>query len=260
MGFYRETELVSQEFQNLANSLFDKIENVKYRTYRAKGETTGFLESTKLESMRNELSKMLDTFTSLNYSNKYEISNLIVNFYIDFKKQEIFTNHNDILAVCSVFVLLVTSGFTLFKYTSFFELFKKYQSEFKDAELKAMMNYEEGYSDTRKLNSLLVKLLLEGYDKVEEYINEYTFDGTVKKEDNIIGIIYHLPQEFTKDDIRAKDPLTSDSTINRALAKLSKQKKIRSMGFGRSAKWIRIEKDPTYADAHQINLFEIENN
>lgn len=260
MGFYRETELVSQEFQNLANSLFDKIENVKYRTYRAKGETTGFLESTKLESMRNELSKMLDTFTSLNYSNKYEISNLIVNFYIDFKKQEIFTTHNDILAVCSVFVLLVTSGFTLFKYTSFFELFKKYQSKFKDAELKAMMNYDEGYSDTRKLNSLLVKLLLEGYDKVEEYINEYTFDGTVKKEDNIIGIIYHLPQEFTKDDIRAKDPLTSDSTINRALAKLSKQKKIRSMGFGRSAKWIRIEKDPTYADAHQINLFEIENN
>ena len=58
MGFYRETELVSQEFQNLANSLFDKIENVKYRTYRAKGETTGFLESTKLESMRNELSKI----------------------------------------------------------------------------------------------------------------------------------------------------------------------------------------------------------
>ncbi len=258
MGFYKDFELVTQEFQNLANDLFANIEQVKYRTYKTQGETRGFLTSTKVVSQRNELENMLSQFSSLNLSGRYEVSNLITNFIVDFKMQEIFTNKNEILSLFILYVLLVSSGFTLFKYTSFFELYFKYSKEFKDAEIKAMQNYEEGYSDTRKLNAVLVKLLLEGYDKVEDYINEYSFDGKNSKEDNIISIIYHLPQEFTKDDIRAKDPISSDSTINRALAKLSKQKKIRSMGFGRSAKWYRIEKTPTFADAHQINLFDLE--
>ena len=119
------------------------------------------------------------------------------------------------------------------------------------------MNYEDGYSDTRMLDELIIKILLEAYNNVEEYVNAYSFDTSNSKEENIIGIIYKLPQEFTKEDIRNRDPLSSDSTINRALAKLSKEKKIRSLGFGRSAKWIRIEKDPSYNDLRQISLFEL---
>ncbi|MCR5483404.1 MAG: hypothetical protein K6E99_03240, partial [Bacilli bacterium] len=158
-----------------------------------------------------------------------------------------------------IYTLLISQGFTLFKYTSFFELYAKYREQFKDAELTAYLNYEEGYSDTRKLNKVLVDLILEGYDEIDQFIHAYNFDGKNTKEDNIISIIYHLPQEFTKDDIRIKDPLASESTINRALAKLSKQKKVRALGIGRNAKWIRIDRSQQPVDGtHQINLFEIE--
>jgi len=47
---------------------------------------------------------------------------------------------------------------------------------------------------------------------------------------------------FSKDDIRLKHPLISDSTINRTLKRLQQENKIRPLGKGRSAKWIKLYK------------------
>lgn len=256
IGDYKEFELDSNEFLMFSKGLYSSIENVKYRTYKARGEKIGFLEQSKLVSQRETIEEMLKEFKIKMNSGRYEVTNLISNFYIDFINQDIFTNHNDLIGIFILYMLLFTSGFTAFKYVSFFELLQRHAEELKDATLKANLNYEDGYSDTRKLDNLIINILLEAYDLVEEFVNTYSFDGKNSKESNIIGIIYHLPQEFTKDDIRVKDPLTSDSTINRALQKLQKEKKIRSMGFGRTAKWIRIESEPNYTDIHQMNLFE----
>ncbi len=257
VGNYKTFEFESNEILLLAKRLYGDFDNIRYRTYKKAVEGISLVESTKLVSLRDEIQEMLVTFKSKLDSNKYENTNLIANFYIDYINQEFFTNHNDFIGIMLVYVLLFASGITVFKYTSFFELLIKYKDDFKNATLKANMNYEDGYSDTRMLDELIIKILLEAYNNVEEYVNAYSFDTSNSKEENIIGIIYKLPQEFTKEDIRNRDPLSSDSTINRALAKLSKEKKIRSLGFGRSAKWIRIEKDPSYNDLRQISLFEL---
>ncbi len=256
VGNYKSFELESNEFLMLSKTLYANLETIKYKTYSKKSGTVGFLEQTKLISQREVIDEMIKEFKLHLASGKYEVTNLIANFYIDFINQDIFNNHNDVIAIFILYMLIFVSGFTLFKFTSFFTLFMNHKEEFNSAVLKANMNYSEGYSDTRMLNELIIKILLEGYEQVDEFVNTYSFDGKNSKESNIIGIIYHLPQEFTKDDIRAKDPLTSDSTINRALAKLQKEKKIRAMGTGRTAKWIRIVQQPDFGDIHQINLFE----
>jgi len=257
IGNYKTFEFESNEILMLVKRLYGDSENIRYRTYKQVVDSMSLVENTKLVSLRDEIQAMLVEFKMKLDSKKYENTNLIANFYIDYINQEFFTNHNDFLAIMIMYVLLFASGFTVFKYTSFFELLIKYQSELKNATLKANMNYEDGYSDTRMLDELIIKILLEAYDNVEEYVNAYSFDTNNSKEDNIVAIIYKLPQEFTKDDIRNRDPLSSDSTINRALQRLSKEKKIRSLGYGRSAKWLRIEKEQSYNDLRQISLFEL---
>lgn len=257
IGNYKTFEFESNEILMLVKRLYGDSENIRYRTYKQVVDSMSLVENTKLVSLRDEIQAMLVEFKMKLDSKKYENTNLIANFYIDYINQEFFTNHNDFLAIMIMYVLLFASGFTVFKYTSFFELLIKYKSELKNATLKANMNYEDGYSDTRMLDELIIKILLEAYDNVEEYVNAYSFDTNNSKEDNIVAIIYKLPQEFTKDDIRNRDPLSSDSTINRALQRLSKEKKIRSLGYGRSAKWLRIEKEQSYNDLRQISLFEL---
>jgi hypothetical protein len=257
IGNYKTFEFESNEILMLVKRLYGDSENIRYRTYKQVVDSMSLVENTKLVSLRDEIQAMLVEFKMKLDSKKYENTNLIANFYIDYINQEFFTNHNDFLAIMIMYVLLFASGFTVFKYTSFFELLIKYKSELKNATLKANMNYEDGYSDTRMLDELIIKILLEAYDNVEEYVNAYSFDTNNSKEDNIVTIIYKLPQEFTKDDIRNRDPLSSDSTINRALQRLSKEKKIRSLGYGRSAKWLRIEKEQSYNDLRQISLFEL---
>lgn len=257
IGNYKTFEFESNEILMLVKRLYGDSENIRYRTYKQAVDSMSLVENTKLVSLRDEIQAMLVEFKMKLDSKKYENTNLIANFYIDYINQEFFTNHNDFLAIMIMYVLLFASGFTVFKYTSFFELLIKYKSELKNATLKANMNYEDGYSDTRMLDELIIKILLEAYDNVEEYVNAYSFDTNNSKEDNIVAIIYKLPQEFTKDDIRNRDPLSSDSTINRALQRLSKEKKIRSLGYGRSAKWLRIEKEQSYNDLRQISLFEL---
>ena len=257
IGNYKTFEFESNEILMLVKRLYGDSENIRYRTYKQVVDSMSLVENTKLVSLRDEIQTMLVEFKMKLDSKKYENTNLIANFYIDYINQEFFTNHNDFLAIMIMYVLLFASGFTVFKYTSFFELLIKYKSELKNATLKANLNYEDGYSDTRMLDELIIKILLEAYDNVEEYVNAYSFDTNNSKEDNIVAIIYKLPQEFTKDDIRNRDPLSSDSTINRALQRLSKEKKIRSLGYGRSAKWLRIEKEQSYNDLRQISLFEL---
>ena len=257
IGNYNDFEFKAYEINNMALETFNNVENIKFRTYKIKAKSHGFLASEEVVSLRDTLEKMLELFNEKKNSNLYEITNLITNYYIDFINQNIFTSNNDFIGLLSLYMIIISSGFNVFKYVSFFELYNKYFNEFNDAILSAGLHYEDGYSDTKKLNKLIIKVILEAYDQIEEFIHEYTYDTKITKENGIIGIIYHLPQEFTKDDIRAEDPFSSESTINRALQKLQKEKKIRSLGTGRSARWIRLVKEPTFENSRQINLYEI---
>lgn len=255
---YENFEFAAFEITHFVEKLFYKIKEVKPNVFFQKDSKNALFDTKTKVFQRDLLDKMFNAFVDKKDSKKYEITNLIVNFYIDFLNQNIFTSDNDILGLFILYMLLITSGFTVFRYESFFELYNKYQAEFKDGTLCANQNYEDGYSNTTKLTKTLIKIILEAYESLEKYLHEYTYDSKTSKENEIINIIYHLPQEFTKEDVRKQDVFASDSTINRALQSLQVKGVIRSLGTGRSAKWIRVVNDPVYNNTKNTSIFDFD--
>jgi len=253
---YMYFELESYEFARFVEELFDKIEVVKPAVYDIQDSSNSLFNKKAKGFKRDDLDKLLNLFCQKKDSKEYEITNLIANFYIDFVNQNIFTAHNDIIGLFILYMLLIVSGFTVFRYISFFELFNAHYEDFKDAMIMANTNYAEGYSNPIKMNKFLVNIVLEAYEKLENFMHEYSYDTKISKENEIIGLIYHLPQEFTKDDIRKASPFVSDSTINRALNSLACENKIRSLGTGRSAKWIRLVEKPTFETKQTTSIFD----
>ncbi len=251
-------ELETYQFLELAEALFKGVEKINFRTYKVDVDDESLISKSRLVSMRSELESMLFEFKDKYKHGAYEVTNLITNFYIDYKNQEIFTKYNEQLGIIYFYFLLLKCKFTVFKYVTFFDKMIKHKEEFKDAVLKALVHYEEGYSDTVKLNNLIIDILLESYEELKAYFNSYSFEYKNTKEDLIVGVILKLPQEFTKEDIKKAEPLVSESTINRALKTLSDNNKIRALGTGRSAKWMKIEKDIDPFNSRQIDIFNIE--
>lgn len=252
-----DIELRDYQYLELVEALYNKADTVAFRTYKVVDENESLISRTRIVSLREELKQMLEEFEfKLNHKD-YEISNMITNFYVDYKNQEIFTKYNNEIGYIILFSLILKSGFTVFKYVTFFDKLIKYKDKLEDATLAASLHYSEGYSDTRKLNEIIIDILLDSYHEIEDNLNSYTFEYKNTKEDLIMGIILKLPQEFTRDDIKQKEPLISDSTINRALAKLSKENKIRALGTGRSAKWLKLQSDINFMNSKQIDIFNL---
>ncbi|MCK7488519.1 MAG: hypothetical protein MZU97_25765 [Bacillus subtilis] len=108
------------------------------------------------------------------------------------------------------------------------------------------MNWASGYADLMPLHKLLLRLFFEVYNQLSITARDHEYEQNleISKSDYIENTIDKLAEVFSKDDIREKHPLISDSTINRTLKRLQEANKIRPLGKGRSAKWIKLYKKP----------------
>lgn len=246
------------QFLDLAQAVYRNADKINFRTYRTSVSDGSLFGSTKLISLRDEFKDMIGDFKYKYEHKSYEVTNLLTNFFVDYKNQEIFTKYNDELSYMILYSLILKCRFTVFKYVTFFDKLIKHRAELNDAIISASINYEEGYSNPAKLNDLIIDILLESYDQIEAELNSYSFEYRNTKVDLIIGIILKLPQQFTRDDIKNAEPLASDSTINRALKYLSDNNQIRALGTGRSAKWIKLEERIDPLSSRQMDIFNVE--
>lgn len=190
-------------------------------------------------------------------SGQVEATQLATNLFIDITNIGLYTAQNPFLNLLIYYALLFKEGFRVFRYISFFELYDESKEEFENAIISASFNWESGFSQTAILNRLTIRMMLKGYQRIEQKKDEYLFDKRIRKIDNVESTILKLGEIFTKDEIRSKHPYLSDSTINRALENLKRQEKIRPNGTGRSATWIRIVEDTGFDPKNkQISLFE----
>ena len=116
------------------------------------------------------------------------------------------------------------------------------KAEFESVVRNASFNWEEGFSQTLPFHRFMLKTSSYAYDLINELIRNYEFDSQLNKSNNIENTINKLPDVFSKDDIRNVHPYISDSTINRTLKRLRDDERIRPLGKGRSAKWIKLFK------------------
>lgn len=254
-----DLELSSNEFLALAKRIFGGVKEVGYGT-RIEEVQVNLLREKKRISLRNTFDDLLRLYKNLINSNQVEGTQLATNLFVDISNVKIYNDENEFMCLLIYYCLLFRERFNVFKYISFFEIYLDHEEEFKNAVVSASFNWESGFAQTAILNRLTIQLLLNGYNTIESKRSAYSFDKGIRKIDSVESSILKIGRIFTKEEIRAKNPYLSDSTINRALENLKRENKIRPNGTGRSAKWQRIDEEQTLdPNNRQLSLFEIIN-
>ena len=255
-----DLELTSNEFLMLADKIFRDKKAIRYRSDKVEVRGETLLPEIKNVSMRDQMDEAIKLYKNNLVMARIEPTQVIANFYIDLLHMNCFTDYNEFIALMILYCLLVSQRFNLFKYISFFEKYDEKKVEFDGAVSSAAHDWENGFSETRNINSAIINLMLEGYQEVENMVNTKKFEKGMTKIDNVRGAIMHLPGDtFTREDIKRVAPDLSDSTINRALEALKKDGKIELMGGGRSAVWVKKTTDEVLSYANkQMSIFEFQ--
>ncbi|MDE6583933.1 MAG: hypothetical protein K2K15_00885, partial [Anaeroplasmataceae bacterium] len=216
------------------------------------------LKEKKKESLRNTFDELLGLYKRHLSSGQVEGTQLATNLFVDIMNVKIFNQENEFMSLLIYYCLLFRERFNVFKYVSFFELYLENEEQFKSAIVSASFNWETGFAQTAILNRLTIQVLLKGYNEIESKRDVYSFDKGIRKIDSVESSILKMGEIFTKEEIRARNPYLSDSTINRALENLKKENKIRPNGTGRSATWTRILNEGEFDPKNrQMSLFDL---
>ena len=252
-------ELITNEIRDLIKFLykdiepdqalhFSKMENVR------KKKSIDLLTSS-FKSKQEALDALVERYNEVIKKLDFEVSFVITNFYIDFINLKPFVKHNEEIGLMMAYVLLLTSHYESYHLSSFFEKIYKQRTLFIKYQKDASHNWAEGLANVMHLHTFLLDIALESYKETSEMLRNYRFDHAHNKSDYIENTINKLEEVFTKEQIRQEHPTVSDSTINRTLKRLRDENKIRPLGKGRSAKWMKLYKTPKKQSfAEQLNL------
>lgn len=254
--------LTVTEINDLVKTLFNDVklnEKIKYRNFK---KTTHSLLAKESSSMREKLEQLLVEFDKLKKEDIYEPLILHVNLIVDYINMEIYTGgKNELIAILILYILMVQQGFVVCNYVSFFSKVHLYKEELSLAIAKCKFQWSEGLAELIPLVRYLIKIYTELYFDLNNKARDYEYETKleISKSDYVENTILKLDDVFAKDQIRERHPLISDSTINRTLKRLQEEGKIRPLGKGRSAKWIKLvksEKKLNFQEQMHLNLGE----
>jgi hypothetical protein len=245
------------EVNDLVRLLFSSAskEKVQYRRYKT---NTHSLLSKESGSMREKLEELIKEFQSIKKDNSFEPLILHMNLIVDFLNMDIYTGErSELIAVLLLYILMIQEGFIVCNYVSFFAKLHLYKEDFDKALALCKFQWAEGLSELMPMLRLFIKIYTELYYDLSERARDFEYESKleISKSDYIENTIMKLEEVFAKDEIRKRHPLISDSTINRTLKRLQEQEKIRPLGKGRSAKWIKLVKSTKKLNfQEQLNL------
>lgn len=240
------------ETNDLVGILFRDLDRP---TYRIKGAHISRITVPfdKLPSDQ-QLIKLITKYNEIKRSKKYELITIISNFYVDFIQIQPYTSHNELIALIIIYTI-IAKEFHVCRYDSFFSVFNHFKARFSNSLISAFYDWENGLSQTDPLVKVFVDSLEIMHKNVEKLERNYLFDTKLNKTDAIEAIIMNGKSVFSKNDIREKAPLASESTINRTLNLLKKEGIIVPLGQGRSAKWQRVVSKNEKFTVESLNLF-----
>ena len=244
-------ELLVNEVGNLIKMLSKGTDAITFNTYEKLED--GILKQ-KRHSTKDDLEQLMHLFERNLKTKKFELTQLIANFYVDFLNMKIVSQKEDLVGIILLYALLARD-FNVFKYVSFFSYFLKEKDAWKSGLINANYYWSSGYAQTDMISRMLINILLSAYDEVDQMAHEYVFEKELNKSNNIENSILKIEEIFTKDDIRKRHPNVSDATIDRTLKRLKDENKIRPLGKGRSSKWQRIISGHKKLGMEQLTLF-----
>ncbi|MCF7923667.1 MAG: hypothetical protein K9L64_01020 [Candidatus Izimaplasma sp.] len=253
---YDKFNLELAEIRGLIGLLFkDIIETPKYRRITQKKS----FFNTDIKSMREVFEKYLTEVNKLIESNQFEPIFLYVNFLIDFINMKVFDfNYNDLVGSLIFYIIMLEHDLKVSHFISFFGKLVFEKEEYIKLLHKSSYQWDEGLAEVMPLTKFFIKIYQQMYDDLASLARDYEYDEnlSISKSDYIENTILKMPKTFSKNDIRKKHPLISDSTINRTLKRMQEDNIIRALGKGRKAKWVKIIENEDYKGQMKLNLGE----
>ncbi len=255
-------ELTVVEINDLVRILFKDASagtKVQYRRFNTHSHSLLAKES---GSMREKLEELISEYNKVKKEAIFEPLILNVNFTVDFLNMDIYTgDKNPMIAILVLYILMVQEGFIVSHYVSFFAKTHLYKDELFESLSRSKFQWEEGLSEIMPIVRFFIRNYMELYQNLSDKARDFEYESqlVISKSDYIENTILKLGEVFAKDEIRERHPLISESTINRTLKRLQDENKIRPLGKGRSAKWIKLVKSPkkiNFQEQLHLNLGE----
>lgn len=223
-----------RDFMNRLNYIYvqDKAP-VRFLDETKSGKTANTTRSKKAiwEEEENEVRTVLS-------ADACEPLILHFHYWLDLFNIAPLSEHGDALQYLALYVFMFKTRMAFFRYSSLFEIIAANAAIFKEEVRQASVNWTEGYAQTMDFVRLLLSFVERASADAEKLVTRYERERGTVKADVLEATILSFTKPFNKADVRAKHPLVSDSTIQRALSSLQKQGKIVSLGKGRNAKWL----------------------
>ncbi len=237
-------KLTIPEIMDLVRLFYDRLPEGKRIAYQKVASDEAGLLSQEKRSRREDIEKMIDLYETIKKENIVEHGHLNLCFMLDFLNMEIFKiPDHEAIALLIYYILNMVDGYHVTHYESFFEKMLVNRDEYRQLLKTSVFQWSEGLADVTPLRRFFIRLYNNLYDSLSETARDYEYENNlaINKTDYVENTIYKLPEVFSKDDVRKRHPTVSDSTINRTLKRLHEQNKIRPLGKGRAAKWMRID-------------------
>ena len=164
---------------------------------------------------------------------------LIATFILDFECIHPFKNGNGRIGRLLTLLLLYRAGYEVGRYISLERIVEESKETYYDALYKSSQGWHEGKHDLRPWWNYFLGMLIASYKEFEDRVGTITSARGAKRE-MVRSAIERLPERFAIADLKRACPGVSYPTLQRALADMRKEKKVRCLGRGPDAEWERI--------------------
>lgn len=165
---------------------------------------------------------------------------LIASFVFDFECIHPFWDGNGRIGRLLTLLLLYQAGFDVGRYISLERIVEESKETYYETLLKSSQGWHEAKHDLRPWWNYFVGMLTAAYKEFETRVGTITSAKGAKRE-MVRQAIARMTGRFTIGDMKRVCPGVSYPTLQRALADLKKERKIRCLGRGPDAQWERIE-------------------
>ncbi len=247
IDFFNKLDDTDGRFLPYANFINDTLQSI-YSNTKLKPK---FRDKRNDETKRSRetLQEICDKYNVLKKRGMVEYGYLNTSFFMDMLSSEPFTFGTMEVALLILYMLIINSDLSVFRYVSFFKMLYDRINVFNNSINNAKLMYEIGYPNLFPILTIILDIESKALDELNSLYSAKTFDNELSKAKIIETIIYSLNKQFKKSDIREEAPNISDSTIDRVLQRLSQEGKIMAFDSGRNASWVRID------DTHDHKYF-----
>lgn len=167
---------------------------------------------------------------------------LIATFVFDFECIHPFWDGNGRIGRLLTLLLLYQAGYEVGRYISLERIVEESKETYYEALLNSSQGWHEAKHDLRPWWNYFLGMLTAAFKEFEGRVGTITSAKGAKRE-MVRQAIERMIGRFTVGELKRVCPGVSYPTLQRALAELKKQRKIKCLGRGPDAQWERIEGD-----------------